>query len=48
MADNTEQTPAIEPFYKDTRMAKISKNLGDIVAERKKMLLQNSQVDLTV
>lgn len=44
MADKTNETKALseqEPYYKDQRMAKISKNLGDIVAERKKMLLQN-------
>lgn len=38
------KAPQLDPssLYKDSRMAKISKNLGDIVAERRQRLLQNA------
>lgn len=53
MADKSGVDPTPEPdaqkflhdppfVYKDSRMAKISKNLGDIVAERRMKLLQQS------
>lgn len=42
---NDPNAPAKKEEWKDTRMQKISKNLGDIVAERRKLLLENAKVD---
>lgn len=42
---NDSNAPAKKEEWKDTRMQKISKNLGDIVAERRKLLLENAKAD---